>query len=196
VHESLDPATLDGFRAGDPDAVRIVYRHYGRLVFAVALRVLGDRQAAEDATQQTFVQAWRAAPGFEAGRDPAPWLATIARRVSIDMLRHANRRPATAIDDADATNGALITLPPSEESIWESWQVRVAIDELDPGERDVVRLQHLQGHSHAEIADRLDLPIGTVKSRSSRAHARLATRLAHLRAGDGDTPSRRRGADG
>jgi RNA polymerase sigma factor (sigma-70 family) len=179
--DEFDAAALHRFRAGDGDAVRDLYRQFGRLVFTVALRILGDRQLAEDATQQAFLQAWRAAPSFEAGRDPAPWLATIARRVAIDMQRAAARRPSGSLEDASATEPALVTLPPSEEAIWETWQVRSAIDELEPAEREVVRMQHLEGYSHSEISERLGVALGTVKSRSFRAHRQLATRLKHLR---------------
>jgi RNA polymerase sigma-70 factor (ECF subfamily) len=76
-----------GFRNGDPEAVRALYRAYGGLVFAVAHRILGDRTLAEDATQQTFVQAWRASARFDATGQLGLWLATIARRVAIDVYR-------------------------------------------------------------------------------------------------------------
>src|SRR5215471_18092079 len=66
------------FAAGDPDAVRAVYQTYGRLVYSVAFKVLGDAGLAEDATQQTFLQAWRAAPAYDPARALGPWLATIA----------------------------------------------------------------------------------------------------------------------
>jgi RNA polymerase sigma-70 factor, ECF subfamily len=177
----LDPAVMERFRAGDDDAVRVLYRQYGRLVFTVALRILGNRQLAEDATQQTFLQAWRAASSFDSDKDPAPWLATITRRVAIDMQRSEARRPSTSIEVASADEPALVSLPPSAESVWETWQVREAIDSLQPDEREVVRLQHIEGHSQSEIAERLGVALGTVKSRSHRAHQHLATRLKHLR---------------
>ena len=177
----IDVALVERFRSGDEDAVRQVYRHYGRLVFTVALRVLGDRQLAEDATQQAFLQAWRAASTFDADKDLAPWLATIARRVAIDMQRSNARRPTTSLEVARADEPALISAPPSAEAIWETWQVRAAIDTLQPEEREIVRLQHLAGHSHSEIAQQLGLALGTVKSRSHRAHQHLANRLQHLR---------------
>jgi RNA polymerase sigma factor (sigma-70 family) len=177
----LDAGVMERFRAGDDDAVRRLYRHYGRLVFTVALRILGDRQLAEDATQQAFLQAWRAASTFDTDRDPAPWLATITRRVAIDMQRSEARRPATSLEVASADEPALVSLPPSAEAVWETWQVRAAIDALQPEEREVVRLQHIEGHSQSEIAERLGLAVGTVKSRSFRAHQHLATRLKHLR---------------
>ncbi|MDG1784370.1 MAG: sigma-70 family RNA polymerase sigma factor, partial [Ilumatobacter sp.] len=108
-------------------------------------------------------------------------LATIARRAAIDALRKEQRRPTEAIDHADPSDSALVTLPPSAEQIETVWSVRTAIDSLDPNEREVIRLQHLQGHTHSEIAEQLGVAVGTVKSRSHRAHRRLATRLGHLR---------------
>ncbi|HZY09110.1 MAG TPA: RNA polymerase sigma factor, partial [Ilumatobacteraceae bacterium] len=118
---------------------------------------------------------------FDPDRDMALWLATITRRVAIDLQRSENRRPSTSLEVASVDDPALVTLPPSEEAVWETWQVRAAIDELPPEEREVVRLQHLQGHTHTEIAEKLGVPLGTVKSRSSRAHQHLAHRLKHLR---------------
>jgi len=169
------------FRDGDTDAVQAVYREYGRLVYAVAHKVLGNKTLAEDATQQAFVQAWKAASSFDPSRDLGPWLATIARRAAIDVHRRESRRAAQALDDVAAGHPAVVTMPPSAEQAYDVWEVRRAIDELPPDEREVVRLQHLDGLTHAEVAERLDVPVGTVKSRSFRAHKRLAGRLGYLR---------------
>jgi len=177
----VDADTIAAFRRGDDHAVRAMYAGYGRLVFAVAHRVLGDRSLADEATQQTFVQAWRAASSFDPGRDPAPWLATIARRVAIDIQRREQRRPATSLDDAPPDDSSMVTAAPSAEQLWETWEVRAAIDGLAPDERTIVRMQHLDGFTHQEIADQLGIAVGTVKSRSFRAHRTLATRLRHLR---------------
>lgn len=166
---------------GHEEAVRTLYQRYGGLVFTVANRILGDRQRAEEVTQHTFLQAWRNAESFDPGRAFAPWLATIARRAAIDVQRREQRRPAGAIDDADPGDAALVSLPPSAEQIEVVWSVRAAIDALEPDEREIVRLQHLEGWSHSQIAERLGVAVGTVKSRSHRAHRRLATRLGHLR---------------
>ena len=178
---TVDAAVIDRFRRGDDEAVRLVYREYGRLVHTVALRVLGQRELAEEAAQQAFVQAWRASASFDGGRPLGPWLATIARRVAIDIHRREARREATALDDVPAGHGAIVTLPPSADAIHETWAVREAVDELPADEHEVVRLQHLEGFTHSEIAERLGVPLGTVKSRSFRAHKRLAARLGHLR---------------
>ena len=169
-----------GFLAGEPDAVRAVYREYGRLVFAVACKVLGDRDLAEEATQQTFVRAWRSAQSFDPTREMAPWLATIARRVAIDLHRREARRSHERLDEFNSQPG-VVTLPDTAETVYQVWEVRRAVADLAPEERDVVRLQHLEGLTHTEIAQRLGVPPGTVKSRSFRAHRHLAARLGHLR---------------
>ena len=70
--------------------------------------------------------------------------------------------------------------------MWEAWQVRAAVDSLDADEREIVRLQHLEGYTHSEISERLGLALGTVKSRSFRAHRTLAGKLKHLREPVGD----------
>ena len=177
----VTPADLAAFRAGDPDAVRAVYREYGRLVFAVAHRTLGSRELAEEATQQTFVKAWQAAASFDTSRELGPWLATIARRTAIDLHRREARRDAERLADVDDDDPAVVELPPGIEHTFEVWAVREAIDALPPDEREVVRLQHLEDLTHVEVANRLALSVGTVKSRSFRAHRRLAARLGHLR---------------
>ena len=176
------------FRDGDPDAVRMVYREYGSLVFAVAYKALGSRDLAEEATQQTFIKAWRAAASFDPARELGPWLATIARRTAIDIHRREPKRRAEPLDNLDpgvAADRSLVTLPVGVEQLFDVWTVRAAIEELPADEREVVRLQHVEGLTQADIAERLGVPVGTVKSRSFRAHRRLAERLGYLREIDG-----------
>ena len=174
-------ATAARFHAGDPDAVRAVYRAYGGLVFAAAYRILGDRELAEDAAQQAFVQAWRAARSFDPSRDLGNWLYAIARRCAIDVYRREARRNERSIAELSATEQAQLTVNDNADRAYDVWTVRQAVDALPAEERAVVRLQHLEGLTHAAIAARLCIPVGTVKSRSSRAHRRLAGRLGHLR---------------
>jgi len=169
------------FREGDPDAVREVFRSHGRLVYAVAYKVLGDRGLAEEATQQAFVKAWRAAQSFDEQRELGPWLAAIARRVAIDLYRREAVRATDPLESAPAGDSALISSPESAESIYDVWEVREAVSELPAEEQEIVRLQHLDGFTHVQIAERLGVAVGTVKSRSFRAHKRLAAMLGHLR---------------
>jgi len=172
----VDSGELIRFRSGDPDAVRAVYRAYGATVFAVAYKTAGSRELAEEATQQTFLKAWRAAATFNPAQDLGPWLATIARRTAIDLHRREARRPTERLDDAVAAQ-----LPDRGDRDFDVWAVREAVDELPPLEREVVRLQHLESLTQAEIGARLGVPVNTIKSRSFRAHRRLAVRLGHLR---------------
>ncbi|MCW2645582.1 MAG: polymerase, sigma-24 subunit, subfamily [Pseudonocardiales bacterium] len=167
------------FGAGDPDSVRAVYQTYGRLVYSVAYKVLGDAGLAEDATQQTFVQAWRAAGTYDPSRALGAWLAAIARRAAIDVYRRERRH--RGVEDIASHENALVTAPPSAEQIYDVWEVRQALENLPGQDRELIRMQHFDELTHAEIAGQLAIPVGTVKSRSFRAHRRLAGLLGHLR---------------
>lgn len=178
---AVDDAGLPArFASGDPDSVRAVYQSYGRLVHAVAYKVLGDAGLAEDATQQTFVQAWRAAGTYDPERALGAWLSAIARRAAIDVYRRERRH--RGVEDIDTHEGALVTQPPSVEQIYDVWEVRRAVENLPDQDRELIRLQHYGELTHSEIASELAIPVGTVKSRSFRAHKRLAGLLGHLRA--------------
>jgi RNA polymerase sigma factor (sigma-70 family) len=177
----VSAALIDGFRRREESAVRTLYREYGRLVYAVAHRVLGRDDLAEEAVQLTFLRAWQAADRFDGDRDPAPWLAKIARNCSIDVYRREQRRAASPLDDVEAEHPSVVALPPDLDTVDAVWHVRRAIEALSPAEAEVVRLQHLAGLTHGEISERLGIALGTVKSRSHRAHRRLAVTLGHLR---------------
>jgi RNA polymerase sigma-70 factor (ECF subfamily) len=163
------------FAVGDAETVRALYQRYGGLVFAIAYKVLGDVGLAEDATQQTFVQAWCAASTFDRTRALGPWLATIARRAAIDLFRRERRHRGHF--NLDVADPALISPPPSPEQISDVWEVRQAMQHLPEMDRELIRLQHYGELTHTEIAQQLAVPLGTVKSRSYRAHRRLAELL-------------------
>ena len=177
----VDLTVLDAFRRREGNAVRTLFREYGRLVYAVAHRVLGRHDLAEEATQQTFVHAWQAADRIDVNRDPAPWLATIAKRAAIDIYRREAHRPAGPIAEVATNDRALVSLPPDMDTLDAVWRVRRAIEALPPEEATIVRMQHLDGLTHSEISEELGIALGTVKSRSHRAHGRLASLLGHLR---------------
>ena len=131
--------------------MRLVYRSHGRLVYAVAYKVLGDRSLAEEAVQQTFVKAWRAAQSFDESRELGPWLAAIARRVAIDLYRREAVRTADPIEFAPPGDPALVAAPHSAEAVYDVWEVRQAVAQLPSDEQEVVRLQHLDGyHPYAD----------------------------------------------
>jgi len=163
------------FCDGDQAAVAELYARYGRAVFTVAYGSLGDGGLAEEAVQQTFLQAWRAAERFDPDRDPGPWLYAIARRVAVDLYRRERRHESVDWDEPE-----VAVLSPSFEGTWEAWEVRTALDKLSPEEQEVLRATHYLGLTHEETAAGLGVPVGTVKSRSHRAHRHMAALLAHL----------------
>jgi RNA polymerase sigma-70 factor (ECF subfamily) len=169
--------TLKRFAAGDPDAIRELYRRYGRSVFSVTYASLRDRGLAEEAVQVTFLQAWKAADRFDIDRDPAPWLYAIARRAAVDVYRRERRHQGRVPLESDAD---MAVLPESFETTWQTWEIRLALDRMPAMHREIIEATHFHGLSHEETAARLGIALGTVKSRSHRAHRRLAEMLAHL----------------
>ena len=167
---------IERFRAGDADAVRELYREHAGAVMTVAVSIVRDRELAADVVQQTFLKAWRASDTFQGDRQFTPWLYSIARHTAIDALR-AESKPTRGghAPEVDVQVDGV-----SMESLWEGHEVRRALDGLPPDEREVMRRSHLLGETHEQIAQHLGIPVGTVKSRTSRAHKRLAAALAHL----------------
>lgn len=174
-----DHKLVGRLQGGDPEAVRQLYDRFGRAIFAVGYKALGDRSLAEEVVQLTFLKAWRAGTRFDPSRELAPWLYTIARRTAIDLYRREARHaaPEPEVD----VEPDLAALPPSFEDLWEVWEVRSAIDRLPDAERHVIEAMHYHGHTMQEIAEQLAIPLGTVKSRTHRAYGRLAAVLGHIR---------------
>jgi RNA polymerase sigma-70 factor, ECF subfamily len=164
------------FAAGDDQAVKAVYERFARPVLTVAMSALGRRDLADEVVQTTMLKVWRGAATFDPSRELAPWVYAIARRAAIDVHRRESRAPVPqALGDDE-----IAVEPLSFSRTWEAWEVRSAVEKLPADERAVVRLAHLQGLSHREVAAELGVPIGTVKSRSARAHRRLASLLDHV----------------
>jgi len=182
MHTTLSDAELaERFRDGDDEIVRAVYRRYAGPMLTVARGSLRDRELAEEAVQQAFLQAWRAAGSYDPARPLSSWLFSITRRVCIDLYRR-ERRQAVVMDADDLPVAvAADDVGQSVERAWQVWQVRQALETLSDGEREVVRLSHLEGLSLPETAERLGIPVGTAKSRSHRAYRRLGEELRHLR---------------
>ncbi|MEP7020838.1 MAG: sigma-70 family RNA polymerase sigma factor [Pseudonocardiales bacterium] len=165
--------------ARDPAAIRDTYQTYGRLVYAVAYRVLGNVALAEDAVEQAFVHAFREAESDGSSGPPGLRMATIAHRVAIDVdHRERHRRTAEAPGVPDPAPGRSL---PSREQTYAVWEVRRALQDLPVEDRELIRLQQRSELTPAEIAGQLALPLDAVKSRSVRAHRRLAILLGHVR---------------
>lgn len=186
-----DDELAQRFPNGDPEIVRDIYDRYGGAIHTVAMSYLHDRELADDVVQATFLNAWRAASSFDPTRKLAPWLYTIARRQAIDIRRKLRRVETVTTESIEGADEG-----PELDHVWEAWQVRLAVDELQPDEREVVRLTWFAGLTHGEVAERLGVPVGTVKSRSHRAHGRLAALLGHLAAENRSCPANVVGEEG
>ena len=159
----------------DPDAFATLYRRYARAVYSLVLRLLRDHHSADDVAQEAFTAVWRAARGYRRDRGTAAaWLFTIARNAAVDAARA--RVPLVVGDAPDQPDPA--PLPEAAAvAAQEAFEVHVAVDSLPDKERDVIELAYYSGLSQTEIAERLELPLGTVKTRTRSGLARLSVTL-------------------
>jgi RNA polymerase sigma-70 factor, ECF subfamily len=174
VNDCTDGELIRRAADGDQGAFEVLYHRYARSVFGLALRRLGDRGRAEDAVQETFASVWRAARSYRPERGPgAPWLYAVARNAIIDRSRARTEPPAEAAEEPAPDAGP----PEQAEAGWTAWRIHRALEELSPNERTVIELAYWSGLSQSEIADYLGIPLGTVKTRTRAALARLADEL-------------------
>jgi RNA polymerase sigma-70 factor, ECF subfamily len=172
--EVSDGELITRVGSGDRNAFETLYRRYARPVFGLALRRLGDRGRAEDAVQETFASVWRAARSYKPERGPgAPWLYAVARNAIVDNGRVRREPPVDRTDERSDDE----TPADRAESGWVAWRVHRAIAELPENERIVIELAYWGGRSQSEIADMLNVPLGTVKTRTRTGLARLADML-------------------
>jgi len=176
-----DEAALDRMRRGDAEALAELYDRHARPVYSLALRVLQDEGDAEDIVQDVFSQAWRQAARFDAARgNVAAWLLTIARSRAIDRLRARRARPDRGAElpplpeIADAAPAADLQLLAAEQVA----RIRGALAALPLLQRVAIELAYYEGLTHTEIAERLEQPLGTVKTRIRLAMTKLREALA------------------
>src|ERR1700751_5463811 len=159
----------------DQAAFEILYGRYVRPIFGLALRRLGDRGHAEDAVQEAFGVDWRSASTYRPERGAAGgWLYTVARNAIVDRLRRNG--PAVGAELPDLMSPEPGPGQRAEESDT-AWRLHRAVEELQPREREVIELAYWSGMSQSEVAGYLGLPLGTVKTRTRSALARLASML-------------------
>jgi RNA polymerase sigma-70 factor (ECF subfamily) len=169
--EESDGELLVRVADGDRIAFDALYRRYVRSIFGLALRRLSDRGRAEDAVQETFTAVWRSAASYRPERGPAaPWLYAVARNAITDRLRARTEPPGDLPETASADEGP----PERAEASYVAWRVHRALEALPENEREVLELAYWSGFSQREVADYLNIPLGTVKTRTRSALARLA----------------------
>ena len=162
-------------RGRERHAFEELYSRYARSVLGLALRRLGDRGRAEDSVQEVFAAVWRSAATYDRRRGPGgAWLYTIARNAIVDAHR---RRPAPTVPEPPELASTDPTPDEEAEASWNAWRVHRALEILPEKERAVIDLAYFSGLSQSEIAEFLDVPLGTVKTRTRSGLARLADAL-------------------
>jgi RNA polymerase sigma-70 factor (ECF subfamily) len=185
--------------AGDERAWDQIVRQHWRKVFNIAYRFVGRHDEAEDLTQDIFLKIFRALATFDRRANFQTWIISISRNLCIDHYRSIRKERETMardIDPAGLTPVAAGRGPYGElEQRDLRDQIRAALALLPPALREAVVLRDLQEFSYQEIADRLRLPEGTVKSRINRGRLELARQLARLEGGPAPQPSSRGGSE-
>jgi len=166
----------------NPDAFEVFYDRHGGVAYSLAYRIVGERGAAEDVTQEAFISIWRSGARYDAARGSVrTWMLGIVRNRAIDFLRSkAGRAPKLDFDDdsilehrpaAEQTEAKALERETAEE-------VRGALDELPGEQAKVIQLAYFGGFSHSEIAGMLGVPLGTVKGRMRLGLEKIRGELA------------------
>jgi len=180
-----DEELLSLFRAGQRDVFGTLVRRYQRELYGYLRRYLGDADLADDVFQTTFVQVFAKAGQYEPGRPVRPWLYAIATNQAIDAMRKIGRHPTVSLEqtetEADGERRGLIDLLEARESdpfdnvdqAETRELVRACLDRLPDFLKQVILMAYYQGLKYQEIADALEIPLGTVKSRLHAAMVKL-----------------------
>jgi RNA polymerase sigma-70 factor, ECF subfamily len=166
----------------DPEAFEVLYDRHGGAAYSLAYRIVGDRAAAEEVTQEAFISVWRSGARFDAARGSVrSWLLSVVRNRAIDFLRsRAGKAPKLDFDDEAALEQRPAAERTEEEALRRETavEVRGALGKL-PGEQSkVIELAYFGGFSHSEIAAILGLPMGTVKGRMRLGLEKIRGELA------------------
>jgi RNA polymerase sigma factor (sigma-70 family) len=170
-----DEALVALVARGDESALAELYDRVGRVAYGLAFRVLRDERLAEDAVQEAFLALWRSAAAFRAERAKAStWILTLVHRRAVDLVRREERRRVEPIGDEVAARAGEAEA--TEEAAWlrfERERVQKALRLLPDVQREAIELAYYGGFSQSELAERLGVPLGTIKSRMFAGLARL-----------------------
>ena len=172
-------AALVRVAAGDRAALRIVYQDTSAKLFGVCLRILKDRSEAEDVLQDVYVTVWSKAGSFDPGRaSPITWLVTIARNRSIDRLRASTvSRRMAPIEEAEAVSDPAPAAAERVELAQQYQRLAGCLEELEERQAAAIRAAFLDGATYEELATRMRVPLGTMKSWIRRGLLKLRTCL-------------------
>jgi RNA polymerase sigma-70 factor (ECF subfamily) len=165
--EAADASLVASVMDGDHAAFAELYDRYADRVFGLALKILGQEMAAEEVTQETFLKLWTRARTFRLERGAfSSWLLTIARRQALDRIRYHSYRPEYPASDSMEEGRWEGLVDPQSRSSEARWRaVGFALRALPPEQRHVIELAYYYGLTQREIAEQVEIPLGTVKTR-------------------------------
>ncbi len=181
--ENHQPASDDdlmkGIVRGEEDALSELYERYGKIVFAVCMRALRDRIAAEEVTQKVFWEVWDRCERYDSTRGAVQaYVLTIARSRSIDWLRSKKPRmeEANQVHLDSIPMMGLDGVDPSDQIANEEWRIHVrkCVEELDSSQREAIEMAFYEGLTHRQVAEQLNRPLGTVKAHIRKGLMKLA----------------------
>jgi RNA polymerase sigma-70 factor (ECF subfamily) len=172
-----EPAVRDRLVARDQTALSELYDQFGSYVFGLAARVIGDRHAAEDVTQEVFLSLWERPEAFEPARGRLrTFLGTLAHRRAVDVVRREEARRRRAARDA-ATTMPIPDVGELAMAIVTAEQVRAEVNRLPADQRAAIELAYFGGRTYRQVASELGIPEGTAKSRMRLGLSRIAQAL-------------------
>ena len=199
-----EAAVINAVLDGDVNAYEILVREYEKNVYNLALRMTGNSEDAYDMSQEAFIKAYNSLSSFRGDSKFSVWLYRIVSNVCLDFLRSRNRKATVSLsvenDEGEETELDIADEASSPETLLDRSLTRDAVrrglQALPPDHREILLLREIQGLSYDEIAETLDLEVGTVKSRIFRARKKLCAFLIK----DGNIPdyvssSKQRGGD-
>jgi RNA polymerase sigma-70 factor (ECF subfamily) len=163
-----DSALIERMMAGDEAALSTLYDRYSAMLFGMLMRILRDQQAAEEVLQDLFLQLWRNAAQFDAGRGSLPaWLMVIGRNRAISRLRGRRDREVLEEKEGDYANTFASSQNIEDETVRAELarNISAALAQLPDEQRQAVELAYFEGMTQSEIANRTGTPLGTVKTR-------------------------------
>jgi RNA polymerase sigma factor (sigma-70 family) len=168
-------AALRRVAAGDQAALRLVYDETAAKLFGVCLRILNDRSEAEDVLQEVYLNIWRKAAGFDEGRaSPISWLVAIARNRAIDRVRSAAvARLSAPIEEAAELPDPSPLAAEAVETAQENRKLHSCLEQLETRQQAAIRAAYIEGLTYEELAQRTNVPLGTMKSWIRRGLAKL-----------------------
>jgi RNA polymerase sigma-70 factor (ECF subfamily) len=175
---------VERLRAQDQTALDMLYERYSKVVYAIALRIIGQTAEAEDVVVDSFWQVWQQAASYDASRGQLrTWIVTIARSRALDRLRALRRSPLADAEEVDVAGREIAADDDPEQAAWLSQQsaiVRTALASLPREQREALELAYYHGLSQSEVAERLGEPLGTIKTRIRLGMMKLREQLQVL----------------